>query len=64
MKKISWKGTILMGKYFWFTGEFVNFDKGRDSDVWALEHNFVSWSPYNLTLQIRFENQTRKSWKF
>jgi 5'-nucleotidase len=28
--------------YFWLTGEFVNFDKGRDTDVWALKNNYVS----------------------
>ncbi len=52
-------------KYFWLTGEFVNFDKGRDSDVWALEHNYVSVVPVqfdltNYTLKTKLE----KSWKF
>lgn len=52
-------------KYFWLTGEFVNFDKGRDADVWALEHNFVSVVPVqfdltNYTLKAKLE----KSWKF
>lgn len=37
-------------KYFWLTGEFKNFDKGKDTDVWALEHNFVSVVPVQFDL--------------
>lgn len=48
-------------KYYWLTGDFVNFDKGRDTDVWALEHNYVSIVPvqYDLTnyaLKQKLEN--------
>jgi len=37
--------------YFWLTGEFKNFDKGEDTDEFALHHNFVSVVPvqYDLT---------------
>jgi len=31
--------------YYWLTGNFVNFDKGKDTDVWALKNNFVSVVP-------------------
>ena len=44
------------GKYYWLTGEFVNLDKGDDTDVWALEHNFVSVVP----VSIDFTNYTLK----
>lgn len=37
-------------KYYWLTGEFLNFDKGRDTDVWALEHNYVSVVPVEFDL--------------
>jgi len=37
-------------KYFWLTGDFVNFDKGKDTDVWALENNFVSVVPVQFDL--------------
>ena len=37
-------------KYYWLTGEFVNFDKGEDTDVWALNHNFVSVVPVQFDL--------------
>ena len=38
-------------QYFWLTGKFVNFDKGNDTDVWALEHGYVSIVPvlYDFT---------------
>jgi len=37
-------------KYYWLTGKFVNFDKGKDTDVWALEHNYVSVVPVQFDL--------------
>jgi 5'-nucleotidase len=36
--------------YFWLTGEFVNFDKGRDTDVWALKNNYISVVPVQFDL--------------
>ncbi len=36
--------------YYWLTGEFVNFDKGRDTDVWALNNNYVSIVPVQFDL--------------
>ena len=37
--------------YYWLTGAFRNFDKGKDTDVWALANNYVSVVPvqYDLT---------------
>ena len=37
-------------KYYWLTGEFVNFDKGKDTDVWALQKNYVSVVPVQFDL--------------
>jgi len=31
--------------YFWLTGTFKNYDDGEDTDVYALEHQFVSIVP-------------------
>jgi len=47
-------------KYYWLTGVFKNFDKARDSDVWALQHNYVSVVPVqfdltNYTLKKKLE---------
>ncbi len=35
-------------KYYWLTGAFTNLDKGQDTDVWALEHNYVSVVPVSI----------------
>lgn len=50
--------------YYWLTGKFKNMDKGKDTDVWALEHNYVSVVPVqfdltNYTLKANLE----KNWK-
>ncbi len=37
-------------KYYWLTGEFKNFDKAKDTDVWALEHGYVSAVPVQFDL--------------
>ncbi|MGZ5255948.1 MAG: 5'/3'-nucleotidase SurE, partial [Flavitalea sp.] len=49
-------------KYFWLTGEFVNFDKAKDTDVWALQKNYVSVVPVqfdltNYTLKEKLEKK-------
>jgi len=36
--------------YYWLTGEFVNFDKRKDTDVWALANNYVSVVPVQFDL--------------
>ncbi len=52
-------------RYYWLTGEFVNFDKGKDTDVWALKNNYVSVVPvqFDLTNHI-LKTKLEKSWKF
>ena len=51
-------------KYYWLTGEFVNFDKGTDTDVWALANNYVSVVPvqFDLTNYVLM-NRLKKIWK-
>ncbi len=51
-------------KYYWLTGKFVNFDKGKDTDVWALEHNYVSVVPvqFDLTNYV-LKTKIQKIWK-
>ena len=31
--------------YYWLTGKFVNYDKGTDTDEWALSNHYVSVVP-------------------
>jgi 5'-nucleotidase len=52
-------------KYYWLTGKFVNFDKGRDTDVWALQHNYVSVVPVQFDMtHYRLKEKMQKTWKF
>ncbi len=52
-------------RYYWLTGEFINFDKGKDTDVWALTNNFVSVVPvqFDLTNHL-LKTKLEKNWKF
>ena len=36
--------------YYWLSGNFVNEDKGTDTDIWALENNYVSVVPCKFDL--------------
>lgn len=49
-------------KYYWLTGEFVNFDKSKDTDVHALQNNYISVVPVqfdltNYTLKKQLEKK-------
>lgn len=50
--------------YYWLTGQFVNFDKAKDTDVWALDHNYVSIVPvqFDLTNYV-LKAKLEKLWK-
>lgn len=51
-------------RYFWLTGAFKNFDKGKDTDVWALENNYVSIVPVQFDLtNYKLKAQLEKTWK-
>ena len=52
-------------KYYWLTGDFVNFDEGTDTDVWALENNYVSVVPVQFDLtNYTLKSQLEKSFKW
>jgi 5'-nucleotidase len=51
-------------KYYWLTGEFVNFDKGKDTDVWALQNNYVSVIPVQFDMtHYALKEKMIKKWK-
>jgi 5'-nucleotidase len=51
-------------KYFWLTGEFVNMDSGEDTDVWALDHNYVSVVPIsNDFTNYKLKKQLEEKWQ-
>lgn len=49
--------------YYWLTGEFVNFDKGKDTDVWALSNNYVSVVPVQFDMTNYALKKTLKTWE-
>jgi 5'-nucleotidase len=50
-------------KYYWLTGEFVNFDEGNDTDVWALANKYVSVVPVQFDLtHYKLKQQLEKDW--
>lgn len=50
-------------RYYWLTGEFVNFDKGKDTDVWALAHNYVSVVPVQFDMtHYKLKTKLEKLW--
>jgi len=51
-------------KYYWLTGKFVNFDRGKDTDVWALKNNYVSIVPVQFDLtNYQLKEKLEKTWK-
>lgn len=52
-----------MGKdYYWLTGEFVNKDKGEDTDEWALANGYISVVPVQFDLTAHHAIQTLNNW--
>lgn len=55
----------MVKKYYWLTGEFLNFDKGKDTDVWALKNNYVSVVPVQFDLtHYTLKKKLETNWKF
>ncbi len=50
-------------KYFWLTGKFVNYDKGDDTDEWALAHHFVSVVPVHFDLTAHHAISFLNAWE-
>jgi 5'-nucleotidase len=54
-----------MGKeYYWMTGEFINEDKGEDTDIWALQNGYISVVPTQFDLTAHHQIQKLNSWTF
>tara|TARA_B110000444_G_scaffold260454_1_gene307473 strand:+ start:10918 stop:11694 length:777 start_codon:yes stop_codon:yes gene_type:complete len=59
------KRTNPMGKdYYWLTGEFINEDKGEDTDEFALGKNFISIVPVQYDLTAHHAIQELNTWNF
>ncbi|KAF2519962.1 5'/3'-nucleotidase SurE [Flavobacterium salilacus subsp. salilacus] len=49
--------------YYWLTGEFINMDKGEDTDEWALAHGYVAIVPVQFDLTAYHAIQQLNNWK-
>ncbi|HOY49862.1 MAG TPA: 5'/3'-nucleotidase SurE [Flavobacteriales bacterium] len=49
--------------YFWLTGIFKNYDSGTDTDIWALENNYVSVVPCQFDITAHTTLNHFKSWE-
>lgn len=57
------KRTNPLGRdYYWLTGEFINKDKGEDTDEWALEQGYVSVVPVQYDLTAHHAIKTINNW--
>ena len=48
--------------YYWLTGEFVNEDKGEDTDEWALDNGYVSVVPVQFDMTAHHTIQQLNTW--
>jgi len=51
-------------EYYWLTGKFVNHDTGEDTDIYALESEYVSIVPVQFDLTAYHAIQTLNNWDF
>ena len=62
MEKFDKRKTPQGKDYYWLTGEFVNEDKGEDTDEWALEQGYVSVVPIQFDMTAHHAIQQLNSW--
>ncbi len=50
--------------YYWLTGKFRNYDKGHDTDEWALKNGYVSVVPvlFDFTAHHAFQHLNKIQW--
>ncbi|MDR2223407.1 MAG: 5'/3'-nucleotidase SurE [Flavobacteriaceae bacterium] len=49
-------------EYYWLVGEFVNQDRGEDTDEWALKNGYVSIVPVHFDLTAHHVIKTINNW--
>lgn len=58
------KRTTPFGKeYYWLTGEFVNPDKGEDTDEWALANGYISVVPVQFDMTAHHAIPVLNRWE-
>jgi len=62
MEKFDKRITPQGKDYYWLTGEFINQDKGEDTDEWALENGYISVVPVQFDLTAHHTIQQLNTW--
>lgn len=62
LEKFDKRQTPFGKDYYWLSGEFVNQDKGDDTDEWALENGYVSVVPVQFDLTAHHSIQQLNTW--
>lgn len=50
--------------YYWMKGDFVVKEKGEDTDLWALDHGFISVVPTQFDMTAHHAIANLNTWKF
>jgi 5'-nucleotidase len=64
MEKFDKRKTPYGKDYFWLTGEFVNQDKGEDTDEFALANGYISVVPVQFDMTAHHAIQQLNTWDF
>jgi len=64
MEKFDKRKTPSGKDYYWLTGEFVNQDKGEDTDEWALANGYISIVPVQYDLTAHHAISQLNTWNF
>ena len=62
MEKFDKRVTPQGKDYYWLTGQFVNQDKGEDTDEWALDNGYISVVPVQFDLTAHHTIQQLNTW--
>ena len=62
-EKFDKRVTPFGKEYYWLTGEFINQDKGEDTDEWALANDYISIVPVQFDLTAHHAIQTLNTWE-
>jgi 5'-nucleotidase len=62
MEKFDKRQTPYGKDYYWLTGEFINQDKGEDTDEWALANGYVSIVPVQFDLTAHHAIAQLNTW--
>lgn len=64
MERFDKRQTPYGKDYYWLTGEFVNQDKGEDTDEFALANCYVSVVPVQFDMTAHHAIQQLNTWDF